>query len=186
MLYRPDFRISVTALLVSCFALVACDAGHDQEQPAVPDPQEEPAAAEGANASFEDSEVGPATNCKVPPQSCSASQKCCSGSVCLNDDLNPDPGQGPLTCRPCGGADQLCCGQKRAQSLRDLEKRCKAKNFVCPQSESSDYCTPCGQAFQHCCVEKGKAKCKDGSKCVRTGKGGNGEDAYPGLCLPEE
>jgi hypothetical protein len=176
-------RLSLPALLVSslAFSLVACDAAPDE--PPLP---EAPAALESPLVSLEDAEVGPASNCRVPPQSCSATQKCCSGSVCLNDDLNPDPGQGPLTCRPCGRPDQACCGSKRAESLRDLEKRCKTRNFVCPQSESSDVCEPCGKAFQHCCVENGKAKCKDGSTCVRTGPGGPGVEAYPGLCLPEE
>jgi hypothetical protein len=186
MRYRTDLRLTLSTLLVSCLAFVACDAGPPEPvAPTTPDPTEEPAADEPI-ASFEDAEIGPANNCRVPPQSCSASQKCCKGAVCLNDDLNPDPEQGPLSCRPCGKPDQACCGQKRATSLRALEKRCSVKNFVCPQTESADICEPCGKAFQHCCIENGKAKCKDGSKCVRTGKGGNGQEASPGLCLPEE
>ena len=146
MSHRSDLRLTLSALLMSCFFFVACDARHDEEQPAAPDPTEEPA---DPNASLEDAEVTPATN--------------------------------------CGGADQACCGNQRAESLKKLAKRCHARRHVCPQSESSDICEPCGEAFQHCCLEKsGKAKCFDGSKCQRTGAGGPGIPAYPGMCLPEE
>jgi hypothetical protein len=144
---RSAPHVLLPAILISCLAFVACDARHETEQGAVPDPVQNPAQPESA-ASLEDA------------------------------DLNTDT--------TCGGADQLCCGSKRAQSLKALEKRCRAKNYVCPQGESEDYCEPCGKVYEHCCVEKGKAKCKDGSSCERIGEGGPGIDAYPGICLPAE
>ena len=180
MSHTRKLHLALPALLFASLVFVACDSG-PQPEASVGNLSDDPADVEVVFSSL-DAEIGPANSCKVPPQACSGSQKCCSGSVCLNDDLTPDPAPS-LKCRPCGQGDQLCCGQKRANSLKELEKRCKQKDFVCPQSESSDYCEPCGQKYQHCCVENGKALCKDGSKCERTGKGGKNKQAYPGLCL---
>ena len=131
-----------------------------------------------------DDEVTTANSCRRPGQTCSKHDKCCRSNVCLNDDLTDDPDtQTPLTCRPCGKLDELCCGARRAQGLNALAARCKTRRTVCPQSESADICTPCGDKFQHCCVEKGKGVCHDGSRCQGTIKGGPGRDSYPGLCL---
>ena len=172
-------QLVVPALFFASLAFVACDSGPDVA--VAGDPTEDRDNIDVGFSSL-DSEIGPANSCKVPPQTCSQSQKCCSGSVCLNDDLTPDPAPS-LKCRACGQGDELCCGQTRAHSLKELEKRCKQKNFVCPQSESADYCEPCGKQYQHCCLEKGKPVCKDGSKCERVGKGGKDKEAYPGMCL---
>jgi hypothetical protein len=171
-------------LVFAAIAFVACDSRPDPEpqaSPAAGDPADDPADGDDPVSAL-DSEIGPANSCRVPPQSCSSSQKCCSGAVCLNDDLTPDPAPS-LKCRPCGKADELCCGQRRAHSLKELAKRCNQKGFVCPQSESSDICEPCGEEFQHCCLEKGgKTSCKSGLKCQGVGKGGKNKEAFPGTC----
>jgi hypothetical protein len=129
-------------------------------------------------------DVSAASSCRKPTQSCSSGHKCCSGSVCLTDDLTPDPLPGQtLTCHACGKTDQVCCGAHRAHSFQGLAKRCTTKNTVCPQSESSDICTPCGLENQPCCIVDGKPHCRDGSKCAHSVAGGPGQEAGSGICI---
>jgi hypothetical protein len=184
MVHETKIGLTLSALVFSCLALGACGAAAPEPDPATPQPSPaDPSAAVDDGDSYALDQDVSANTCRKPPQSCSSSKKCCSGAVCLNDDLSPDPAGGPLTCHPCGKLDQLCCGTKRAQSLGALEKRCSQKRTVCPQGESSDFCEACGDKFQSCCIEKGKAVCHDGSTCMRTIAGGPGRDAAPGMCL---
>jgi hypothetical protein len=104
--------------------------------------------------------------------------------VCLTDDLTPDPQPGQsLTCHACGRKDQVCCGTKRATSFKNLAKRCKDRNTVCPQSESSDICEPCGHLGQPCCIDNDKPHCRDGSRCAHSAPGGHGSTAGSGICI---
>jgi hypothetical protein len=181
MLNRRISPLSMPMLL-SCLVMIGCD-------PA-PEPQGEPTAAEPSDPASVDESVSAATDdvsiensCRKPTQSCSSSQKCCSGSVCLNADLSPDPQGGPLTCHSCGKTNQVCCGTKRATSFKDLAKRCSSKNTVCPQSESSDICEPCGLLGHPCCIVNNKPNCRDGSTCAHSVPGGGGRDAGSGICI---
>ena len=183
MIHLRQLRLALPAFVLGCLVFGCCGTAEEPPAPGAESPSSAGPADEApeVGASNYSLDVTTANSCRKIDASCSSSQKCCAGGVCLNSDLYPD---GPdKTCHVCGGADQLCCGVKRAQNLTDLAKRCTAKNTVCPQGESTDYCEPCGHQYQACCIEKGKSVCHDRSKCERIGKGGPGKDAYPGMCL---
>jgi hypothetical protein len=182
MVHDKTIGLTFPALLLSCLVLGACGAAAPEPEAVTPQPAADQSVVPDTDSYALDQDLSVNT-CRKPPESCSSSKKCCSGAVCLNDNLTPDPAGGPLTCRACGKLDQLCCGTTRAQSLGALEKRCSQKRTVCPQGESSDFCEACGEKFQSCCIEKGKAVCHDGSTCMRTIEGGPGKDAAPGMCL---
>jgi hypothetical protein len=83
----------------------------------------------------------------------------------------------------CGHLDQPCCGAHRAHSFSGLAKRCKTKNTVCPQSESSDVCEACGLSGQSCCIVDGQPNCRDGSQCLHSVPGGGDREAGSGVCV---
>jgi hypothetical protein len=83
----------------------------------------------------------------------------------------------------CGHLDQPCCGAHRAHSFSGLAKRCKTKNTVCPQSESSDVCEVCGLNGQSCCIVNDKPNCRDGSQCLHSVPGGQDQEAGSGVCV---
>ncbi len=173
--------LAAPALLLSSL-LVACDAAPSPAPPTAANATSDPGDVDETPAESED--VAAASSCRKPTQTCSSSKKCCSGSVCLTDDLTPDPQPGQtLTCHACGKTDQVCCGAHRAHSFQGLAKRCTTKNTVCPQSESSDICTPCGLENQPCCIVDGKPHCRDGSKCAHSVAGGGDQEAGSGICI---
>jgi hypothetical protein len=167
-------------LLLSSLVVLGCDSGPAPEAPAAPGVSD-PGAIDDPD--LEDVSADNAT-CRKPKQTCGSSHKCCRGSVCLTDDLTPDPQPGQqLTCHACGKTDQVCCGAHRAHSFSGLAKRCTSKHTVCPQSESSDICTPCGLIDQPCCIVNGKPNCRDGSKCAHSVPGGKDQEAGSGICI---
>ena len=83
----------------------------------------------------------------------------------------------------CGHTDQPCCGAHRAHSFSGLAKRCKTKNTVCPQIESSDVCEVCGLNGQSCCIVNDKPSCRDGSQCLHSVAGSHDREAGSGVCV---
>lgn len=86
-------------------------------------------------------------------------QPCCPGNTCNGDlycDVDNADLQPGITCQPCGGADQVCCG--------GVGGSCDP-GFAC---YPSGRCIDCGAAGEGCCynVDPANGTCDAGATCV--------------------